>query len=76
MEVLRTPESCFKNIKDYPFEPVYTNIETKDGTIVSQADLYIMHPIVKLMRLVMDVLLITMETIMEWVIRLLIGRLR
>ena len=34
MEVLRTPESCFKNIKDYPFEPVYTNIETKDGTIV------------------------------------------
>ena len=34
MEVLRTPDSCFENIKDYPFEPVYTNIETKDGTIL------------------------------------------
>ena len=33
MKVLRTPERYFENIKDYPFEPVYTNIETKDGTI-------------------------------------------
>ena len=34
MKVLRTPDSCFEDIKDYPFEPVYTDIETKDGTIV------------------------------------------
>ena len=34
MKVLRTPDSCFEDIKNYPFEPVYTNIETKDGTIV------------------------------------------
>ena len=34
MKVLRTPDECFKNIKDYPFDPVYTNIETKDGTIL------------------------------------------
>ena len=34
MNVLRTPDKCFKNIKDYPFNPVYTNIETKDGTIL------------------------------------------
>ena len=32
MQVLRTPDSCFENIKDYPFEPVYTNIQTKNGT--------------------------------------------
>ena len=34
MKVLRTPDSCFENIKDYPFQPIYTNIETKDGTIL------------------------------------------
>ena len=34
MKVLRTPERYFENIKDYPFEPVYTNIETKDGTVI------------------------------------------
>ena len=32
MKVLRTPDSCFENIKDYPYKPVYTNIKTKDGT--------------------------------------------
>ena len=32
MEVLRTPDSCFENIKNYPYKPIYTNIETKDGT--------------------------------------------
>ena len=32
MKVLRTPEKYFESIKDYPFEPVYTDIETKDGT--------------------------------------------
>ena len=32
MKVLRTPDKYFESIKDYPFEPVYTNIETKDGT--------------------------------------------
>jgi len=32
MKVLRTPDKYFESIKDYPFDPVYTNIETKDGT--------------------------------------------
>ena len=32
MKVLRTPDKYFDNIKDYPFEPVYTNITAKDGT--------------------------------------------
>jgi haloalkane dehalogenase len=32
VKVLRTPNKYFKNIKDYPFEPVYTSIQTKDGT--------------------------------------------
>ena len=32
MKVLRTHDKYFESIKDYPFEPVYTNIETKDGT--------------------------------------------
>ena len=37
MKVLRTPDECFKGIKDYPFDPVYTNIETKDGTIIKNS---------------------------------------
>jgi len=32
MRVLRTPDRCFEGIEDYPFEPVYTNITTADGT--------------------------------------------
>ena len=32
MKVLRTPDKCFENLKDYPFEPFYTNIQAKDGT--------------------------------------------
>jgi len=32
MEVLRTPDSQFKDIKDYPYNPIYTYIRTKDGT--------------------------------------------
>jgi haloalkane dehalogenase len=32
MKVLRTPDKYFESIKDYPFEPVYTDIETKDRT--------------------------------------------
>ena len=31
MKVLRTPDKYFKRIKGYPYEPLYTNIETKDG---------------------------------------------
>ena len=34
MKVLRTPDKYFENIKDYPFDPIYTNIQTKDGTTV------------------------------------------
>ena len=32
MQVLRTPDSYFNKIKDYPFDPIYTNISTQDGT--------------------------------------------
>ena len=32
MKVLRTPDKYFKRIEGYPFEPLYTNIETKDGS--------------------------------------------
>ena len=32
MKVLRTPDKYFAHIKDYPFEPIYTSIKTKDGT--------------------------------------------
>ena len=32
MKVLRTPDKYFDNIKGYPFDPIYTNILTSDGT--------------------------------------------
>ena len=32
MKILRTPDKYFKNIKDYPFKPIYTNINSDDGT--------------------------------------------
>ena len=32
MEVLRTPDERFNGLKEYPFEPHYTNIKTHDGT--------------------------------------------
>ena len=32
MEVLRTPDERFNDLKEYPFEPHYTNIKTHDGT--------------------------------------------
>ncbi len=32
MRVLRTPDKYFDNIKGYPFDPIYTNILTSDGT--------------------------------------------
>ena len=32
MEILRTPDKQFENLKDYPFEPRYTTIKTKDGS--------------------------------------------
>ncbi|MEC7809085.1 MAG: haloalkane dehalogenase [Pseudomonadota bacterium] len=31
MKVLRTPDHRFKNLKDFPFEPNYTNIKDKSG---------------------------------------------
>ena len=31
MKILRTPEECFINLKDYPFEPNYTVIKTECG---------------------------------------------
>ena len=32
MEALRTPDERFNNLKEYPFEPHYTNIKTHDRT--------------------------------------------
>jgi haloalkane dehalogenase len=32
MKILRTPDSRFANLKDYPFEPHYTVIQTDDGS--------------------------------------------
>ena len=34
MKVLRTPETSFADIKDYPFEPHYTNVMTEDGATI------------------------------------------
>ena len=31
MKILRTPDACFENLADYPFEPNYTVIQTHDG---------------------------------------------
>ena len=31
MKILRTPDSCFEGLADYPFEPHYTTIKTHDG---------------------------------------------
>ena len=31
MKILRTPDARFQNLKDYPFEPHYTTIQTEDG---------------------------------------------
>ena len=32
MEILRTPDNCFSNLKDYPYEPHYTSVNTHDGS--------------------------------------------
>ena len=32
MKILRTPDACFDNLVDYPYEPLYTNIQTEDGS--------------------------------------------
>ncbi len=32
MEILRTPDTCFSNLSDFPFEPHYTQIKTHDGS--------------------------------------------
>ena len=32
MKILRTPDKYFANIKDYPFDPIYTDIFADDGT--------------------------------------------
>ena len=32
MRILRTPDTCFDGLKDYPFEPNYTQITTDDGS--------------------------------------------
>ena len=33
MEILRTPDECFDNLEDYPFEPNYIDIENNDQTL-------------------------------------------
>ena len=32
MKSIRTPESRFENLKDYPFEPHYTEVDAGDGS--------------------------------------------
>ena len=32
MKIFRTPDSRFKNIKDFPYDPNYTVIKTHDGS--------------------------------------------
>ena len=32
MKILRTPDERFEGITDFPYEPCYTNIKTKDGS--------------------------------------------
>ena len=32
MEILRTPDNCFSNLRDYPFKPHYTFVNTHDGS--------------------------------------------
>jgi len=32
VQILRTPDSCFENLADYPFAPHYTTIQTEDGS--------------------------------------------
>lgn len=32
MKILRTPDSCFADLKDYPFTPNYSTIKTADGS--------------------------------------------
>ncbi len=32
MEIIRTPDKSFNNLKDYPFEPCYTTIKTHDDS--------------------------------------------
>ena len=33
MKILRTPDECFDNLEDYPFEPNYIDIEHHDQTL-------------------------------------------
>lgn len=34
MKVLRTPDACFDDLADYPFQPNYTSITSGDGTVL------------------------------------------
>jgi len=34
MELLRTPDSAFEGLEDFPFAPHYTNITTADGSVM------------------------------------------
>ena len=43
MKVLRTPDKYFENIKDYPFAPIYTNIQTADGTTLRVHHIFQVH---------------------------------
>ena len=33
MKILRTPDECFDNLEDYPFEPNYIDLEHDDQTL-------------------------------------------
>lgn len=37
MQVLRTPDSCFADLVEWPYEPVYTDVTSSDGTMIRVA---------------------------------------
>lgn len=37
MQVLRTPDSCFADLVEWPYEPVYTDVTSSDGTVIRVA---------------------------------------
>ena len=44
MKILRTPDSRFENLKDYPFEPNYTHVSTEDGSELKGIETFFKPP--------------------------------
>ena len=39
MKILRTPDECYDNLEDYPFEPNYIDIEHDGHTYIEKLSL-------------------------------------